>query len=134
MAYPESSISHCSLVSVWGCGWDWGATLASLKSGVEEKDARRQSGSSQPTCFCSFSSGKLHRHLRGQSHSSVEKTEIQCCLGTQGPLPKPRTQGSSSLQECSPVLPSMAELPDQAVGFFLVCGGEAEGQLSLGTN
>lgn len=124
MIYPESSIFHCSLVSVWGCGWGWGATLTSPKSGKEEKDARKQSGSSQPTCFCSFSSGRLQRHLRGQSHSSAEKTEIQCCLGTQRLPPKPRTQGSSSLQAApvNPRAPSMAELPDQAVSFFLACG------------
>lgn len=81
--------------------------------GVEERDARRLPGqedddqdSSQPTCFCSFSSGRLRHHPRGQSHSSAEKTEIRCCLGTQELLLKPGARGPSSVQAAcgAPVL------------------------------
>lgn len=120
MVYPEPSISHCSLVSVWG-----GVGGA----GVPQFWGRREGCQETIRIFPTYMF-LLFLFLEASS-SSARSVPLICrenrdamssgCPGAAAQAQDTGLQQPAS-SPVSPRAPSLTELPDQAVGFFLVCG------------
>lgn len=123
MIYPESSISHCSLVSVSQSVGGVGVQPFSQVWG------RREVCQKTTRIFPTYMF--LLFLFREASSSSARSVPLICGENTDTmlsgyPGAAAQVQNTGLQQPASSLLlpsaPSMTELPDQAVGFFLVCG------------